>query len=340
VVRLAAALAFLFVPAVVLSVTPLRPVAVLVFVGEIPALVALAHGRRFAVIAGAGTAVLVALVELAHPHPLAAAFLMAAVGLGIGATTRRGWQSVATVACTWPAVLLISAPARLAAPGWLSGTAAAVLLPALVTLLGGLWAVLARLLLPSLPPGEVKPLPRSTAAVYGISLAVLLGASAYVASTWARGSMAGWVLLTILVIARPGYAETWRRVVTRSLGTIVGGVAAGALAFAVPHRPALVAVGSISLIAAIVLQLKRASYAVYACALTAAIVLLSARNGHVYATDVQRVLFTVIGAVLAAALLLIVEVVLHRLVPEERRAPGPAEPKGRPTTAAPPGGPR
>ena len=79
-----------------------------------------------------------------------------------------------------------------------------------------------------------------------------------------------------------------------------------------------------ALVAAIALQLTKANYAVYAFALTAAIVLLNSRTGgDVHATDRQRVGFTVIGAMVTAALVAVLEVLLSHARRAARSGSGP-----------------
>jgi hypothetical protein len=316
--RIAIALPLLFVPAVVLAFTPLAPALVFAFVGVIPAAVGLLHGRRVAVTAAIVTAVVVAVVELANPYPVAAVVVMVLIGIGVGASALRGWQTIAAVICTWPAVLLVGAPLELPGFGWFSVSPGAAVVAASVALAGGLWTVvIGFLLLRDLPPSPPQPVDRVTATVYAIALAVALGATTiaatlFAASPWGRDSMAGWVLLTILVVARPGYTETWHRVVNRALGTLAGGLGAALLALVVPVDWLLTVIGFVALAAAVLMQLKKTNYALYSIALTAAVVLLNSRGGGVFAVDVERVAFTVIGAAVTAALVAVLQLTLSR----------------------------
>ena len=316
VLRILAALLLLFVPPVALAVTPFAPAAELFFVGVIPALVGLLHGRRFALGATFVTAGVVAMVLVANPYRDLSVVLMVAIGLLVGASALRGWQTIATVICSWPAVLLVGVPLSVPGFGWASVLPGSALLGVAAALAGGLWTVLiGYLLLRRLPTSPLVPLPAISAVVYGIALALLLGATTLVATTWGHGTMAGWVLLTILVIARPGFTETWRRVLARSLGTVLGGAAAALLALAVHTEWVLATVGFVALALAILLQLIKADYALYSVALTAAVVLINSRTTDLFAIDVERVGFTVIGAIVTALLLVSLQSVLRRHVP-------------------------
>jgi len=201
----------------------------------------------------------------------------------------------------WPAVLLVDPPMAISDHGWLATPLAVAMAAGVATLLGGAWTILATtLLLPKPPTGDFAPQSRSTAVVYGASLAVLLGGfgrASFATTTWGHGTMAGWILLTVLVIARPGHAETRRRVVKRALRTVVGGIAAGALGLFIPLPSLVSVVGLVCLAAAVIMQLKKSNYAIYSAGLTCAIVLLNAGGGGLIDVDAQRVLFTLVGDV-------------------------------------------
>lgn len=305
----------LAVPTIGLAFTPLVALATLAFIGIIPALLASLFSLRLAVFCTTLIGVLVFLVELANPWPWAAAMLMAAVGLGIGWFAYRGWQSIAVIGSIWPAALLVGEKIEIANLGWFSTGLGQLLIPALVVLLGGGWAILiSSIFLKDQPRSAAKPVKAANAAIYGIALAVLLGVASFVISSWFPGPNAGWILLTILVVARPGFAETKHRIITRSLGTIGGGLAAAVLAVVLPFPPVLLSAGLVALFVAILLQLKNASYAIYAGALTAAVVLLSSRSGDLLEVDIQRVLFTIIGAVLTALVAAVLELLLRPLI--------------------------
>jgi uncharacterized membrane protein YccC len=114
---------------------------------------------------------------------------------------------------------------------------------ALLAAAGGLWAIaIVAVLLPPRPRATFAPLDRTSAVVYAVGLATLLGVCTSVAARWWHDSDAGWVLLTILVIARPEYAETRHRVLQRSAGTVAGGVAAALLGVLVPVQIVVTAV--------------------------------------------------------------------------------------------------
>ncbi|AJT42231.1 FUSC family protein [Psychromicrobium lacuslunae] len=317
ILKLSAIVLLLAVPSLVLALTPLLPLALLAFIGVIPVLLASLISIRLAAWCSGLIGFLVFLVELANPWPWAAAMLMVLVGLGIGCCAYRGWHTVAVIGSIWPASLLVGERVTIDTPSptWFSGGFGELVLPALVVLLGAFWALLvSSAFLKGLPRSEPERVAAADALVYGVALAVLLGSATLAISLWLPGPNAGWILLTILVVARPGFAETKQRIITRSLGTVSGGLAAAILAVLLPFPAVLTTAGLLALFATILLQLKNSNYAVYAFALTAAVVLLSSGNGSVLEVDIQRVLFTVIGALLTAVVAAALELALRPLI--------------------------
>jgi hypothetical protein len=313
IIRTVLAVLALVVAPLALTATPLTHGTQLIYVGMIPTLVACLHGYRFALFTAAATVVVVAAVVWANPHPLGATLLMVVVGAAVGLSSLRGWHTVASVIASWPAVLLISAPLELPHAAWMGGTGGTVMVAALLTCAGGLWTIIAvAALLPSLPQSAFQPLNPKPAIIYAAGLAILLGLCTFVAARWWYGTNAGWVLLTILVVARPAYSETRRRVLERSAGTVAGGAAAALLSLLLPIQIVLTIGGAAALAAAVILQLKHANYLIYSLSLTAAIVLLNTGTVDVLTLDVQRVGFTIAGAVLAAAALTVVQLLFRQ----------------------------
>ena len=82
--------------------------------------------------------------------------------------------------------------------------------------------------------------------------------SASVRFCWFLKTTAGWVLLTILLVTRPTYDESEQMIRERGLGTAAGGVVAAVVALIVSDSTALVAIGTVAMVVAAVLQLQHA----------------------------------------------------------------------------------
>lgn len=102
----------------------------------------------------------------------------------------------------------------------------------------------------------------------------------------------------------------------RAVGTVAGGVIAAAVALIVSDSTVLVAVGTLAMIVAAVLQLQHARYVYFAVFVTAAIVLLDAQRGNVFAIDLQRVVYTLVGVSLVAVAVATGEMLLGRSTPQ------------------------
>ncbi|WP_162320165.1 FUSC family protein [Nesterenkonia haasae] len=291
-------------PAVAVSFSPFAPAVKFVVTGAVPGLIASLYGIRLGLWTVAATGVFMALSQLAAPWPWMSSLLMAAAGLILGLCARRGWSAIAVQACIWCSLTLIAPPLALTGIDWASGRLGQVTVPVGMVLIGGLWAVVVSALLKSkLPNLTAKPLSHTVALHYGLALAILLGVAAFIASTWFTETTGGWLLLTILVIVRPGLSDTRSRVINRSVGTVAGGAIAALVgSVVVTHQVLLTGIAVVALVIALVLLVRKANYAVYAFALTIAVVLFNVDGPDVLSADIQRVGFTLAGAVLVAAL--------------------------------------
>lgn len=301
------------IPAIIVALTPLAPAAVLVFAGITVGAVAALNGITLGYWMSLVSAVLLGLAILAGPQVWSATLLMVLTGLAMGACARKGWHLAVAMAAGWPVVFLIAPPWSVSGLEWTAHGAGHVLVPVGLVLLGGLWSVfiLSRVeaMVPKLPLHPVAP---RTAALYAVALAILLGAGAFVASTWWPDSMAGWLLLTILVIARPAISDTRERILTRSAGTIVGGLVAALLAYLIHAPGVLIGLGVLSMLVALWLYATSKNYALYALALTTAIVLLNHQGTDVSSIGLQRVGFTLVSAIVVALLMVLYVPIIRR----------------------------
>jgi hypothetical protein len=155
-----------------------------------------------------------------------------------------------------------------------------------VAVIGGVWAVIVGVvLLRDQSSGRPAPVPAPIVAFYTGTLVLLLGAAAFIASAWFSETTAGWVLLTILLVARPTYDESRQMIAERAVVALI-----------VSDGTALVLMGTVAMVVAAVLQLQHARYAYFAVFVTAAIVLLDAQRGNIFAIDLQRVVYTLSGS--------------------------------------------
>lgn len=303
----------LFVPEVVIEFTPLRVDSALVIAGILPAIIGWTYAPRYAVMSIPVAGILNALAVVVFGHRLATTLLMVCIAVLVGLSARRGLHALAAFAAIQPAITVISGYHVVSVGGATPGRAGQALICAGIAVIGGLWAVLIGSVLlrdeSSGPPARVPP---RIVVFYIGTLVLLLGIPAYIASTWFLKTTAGWVLLTVLLVTRPTYDESRQMIRDRALGTAAGGVAAAAVALVVSDSTVLVALGTLAMVAAAVLQLQHARYVYFAVFVTAAIVLLDAQRGNVFEIDLQRVAYSIVGVALVAAAVAAGETLLGR----------------------------
>jgi Fusaric acid resistance protein-like len=303
----------LFIPEVVVEFTPWRVDAALLIAGLLPAIVGWTYAARYAVMSIPVSGLLNALAVLVFSHRLATTLFMVGIGLLVGLSALRGLQAIAAFTGIQPAITVISGYHKVALGSTTPGPVGQALICAGLAVIGGLWAVLIGVtFLRDESTGSPVRVPTRIVWFYTGALVLLLGAAAYVASTWFLKTTAGWVLLTILLVTQPTYDESRHRIRERALGTVVGGIAAAAVATVVSNSAILVAIGTLAMAAAAVLQLQHARYAYFAFFVTAAIILVDAQRSNVFEIDLQRVAFSIVGVALVAVVVATAETILGR----------------------------
>ncbi len=307
----------LFVPEVVIEFTPLRADSALVIAGILPAIIGWTYAPRYALMAIPVAGILNALAVLAFGHVGATTLLMVCVAVLVGLSAGRGLHPVAAFAAIQPAIIVISGYHTVSVGGTHPGITGQALISAGVAIVGGLWAVLiGSALLRDESSGRPALVPPGIVFFYTAALVLQLGLTAFIASTWFLRTTAGWVLLTILLVTRPTYDESRQMIGERALGTATGGVLAAVVALIISDSATLVAIGTLAMVAAAVLQLQHARYVYFAVFVTAAIVLLDAQRSNVFEIDVQRVVYSIVGVAVVALVVASAEVLLGRSTPK------------------------
>jgi len=303
----------LFIPEVVVEFTALRVDAALVIAGMLPAIIGWTYAPRYALMSIPVAVVLNALAVLVFGHPLATTLLMVGIAVMVGLSAVWGLHAVAAFAAIQPAIVVIAGYHSVSFGGTTPGSVGQSLISAGVVVIGGVWAVLIGWTLlrdeSSGPPARV---PSRIVVFYMGALVLMLGVASYIASTWFLKTTAGWVLLTILLVTRPTYDESRQMIRERGVGTAVGGLIAAVVAVIVSNSTALVAIGTVSMVVAAVLQLQHARYAYFAVFVTAAIVLVDAQRSNVFEIDLQRVVYSLIGVALVVVAVAAAEMVFGR----------------------------
>ncbi|MBP1324978.1 hypothetical protein JOF28_000210 [Leucobacter exalbidus] len=300
-------------PLVAIFLSPARADTALVYIGMLPAIVALTISPRVALATAASTGAAVFIGLLLSTNPWAAAAFMVLLGLGVAWSYQRGWQAAATYVASQGALAAVSAPhAKILNEVTVSPVVSAAVVAGFV-LFGGLWVAIAGyFLLPDLPKHPKESPTSSELRVFAVILCLMLGVGTVLIMTYSSTSNGWWVLLTALVVLEPGHQHTMRRALERSGGTIVGGGLA-ALAVIFINNPQLIStLGLLAAIASAVTYIK-APYWVFSMTLTMALVFLVTPVGRVLHGDLERVLFTVLAALLVVALSAVAHKIQRRL---------------------------
>ncbi len=114
------------------------------------------------------------------------------------------------------------------------------------------------------------------------------------------GPFAHWLPITVVVTLQPFYATTWQRTLERVGGTVLGGFAGAALAFAAGTP--MVLAGLLFPLCVVAFAVRQVSFAAYIACITPIVVVLIelVEPGHsVWAVAGQRALFALAGGVTA-----------------------------------------
>lgn len=139
---------------------------------------------------------------------------------------------------------------------------------------------------------------RSPIFIYAIRMATLLTLSGLVGYTLPEYRYASWIILTVILVARPSYANTQKRNYQRIVGSLIG-IAISLLITLTTHDPML-----LLLIAAVTLYgfflFNKPDYLICVIFITiAAILSLHLYEGNIWDLLGSRLAFTLLGSILA-----------------------------------------
>lgn len=296
-----AAMAVLAVPAVIVGMAWNPAGTSVVILGSILALATTATaGYRAGVSAVVALLLLTPLALVAGLLPIAGACLMAVMCLMSGATALWGLHVAFRMVPLYIAFLMLSPPV-------FNGVAAeplssAYVLSASVMLaIGALWVLLlARPFLSRLPRRELTHNPLSATVVYTTATTVLCSVSTFIVLMIDAGHAGAWLIMTLLIVMQVAPTATLDKTGQRLGGTVLGAVLAAGISFVATTTAGLAAWALVMMVAAMTV-FTGPRYWLYVTFLTPAVILLSSSPGDVLRLDAQRLGYTAIGAVLAAA---------------------------------------
>lgn len=133
---------------------------------------------------------------------------------------------------------------------------------------------------------------------FSLRLALLCLLAYLITLVFPFGKYSYWLLLTIVIVAKPRFGLTWKRNVERLSGTFIGAVIGIALLLIIKQVLVLLVISAFLLLG--FFTFNRIKYAVSVMFITSMVILcLSIYDGHTDHIITERILYTVIGCVIA-----------------------------------------
>ena len=242
------------------------------------------------------------LAVLSAGSPLWSLCVMGGVAGACGLSARYGWWGSASALPIALAFVTTNPPHPL--PN--AATVPNALTAGIVMALAAAWAALfasklrGRIHFPSADPASQR---RTIA--FAVLVAVLIGAAAWVVARYDLGHGGAWMMMTILLVLQPYGARTLQRSLHRALGTILGFAIAFAIGFVIHPPWALFVLGLACMGVALSLLSGTNPYWKIVTWITPAVVLLEGYSGSVIETDRIRLTYTLVGAAVALAALVV-----------------------------------
>lgn len=269
-------------------------------------------GTRITVLNVLAIAVLSIVAMLCYGSPLATGVLVLALGIGYGFAASKGLG---------PALLQIPIlvpyfamePPPLFSDATPTIDAGYLLAVAFVVAFAGLWiALLLHLAMPHKTFKTPEVPDRNQALLYGAMLGIFSSAVVVAATIWNPESHWAWLVLTLYVLSNPTHLLDWTRLGHRVLGTALGFV----LVIVIFWLPVPAAITTLLVIVclwfAVYAQATKKPYWFYVIFLTASVVSMVSINSNHDLYAVERIEFTLAGALLAIAVAFVTNVVLYR----------------------------
>ncbi|WP_168187130.1 FUSC family protein [Williamsia sp. 1138] len=296
---------------IALYLSPWSSNTALVYLGLLPAVVALESGVRVAAVTAILTPVSVLVGLLVGGSAWSAAVYIAALCLAVAWSYTRGWEGPATYVASQAALAAIAVPGTTLVDGAPNSPTSALVVAAFV-LLGGLWvAFIGSFFLDDLPHRDRETPTRRDLYRFALTLTALAFVGTLAAKLVLPGGHAWWVLLTIFVVLQPGIAGSTTRTLHRVLGTVGGGLVAAVLVNLIGINTLTTAIGVIIAVLSGIAYLK-APYWAFAALLTAALMCLSFTPETVMYGYAERAGFTLLGALAVAVVLSVTDLILKQ----------------------------
>lgn len=290
------------VPGLILAVMGLPTVASVTTLAALATLIpALLLSTRVALITGAAMTVAAAVALPAAQDPWLAAVVLGASGAGVGVAARWSASGLVVLAAIG-VVFLVSDP-----PLMPSGADDGVILT-IATAVSALWGVGAGSVIRRRRRSTGRPAPERMSWKRSLTFAAVLTTVLAVAGWWTVHLQlqhgGAWFLMTFLIVLQPYLQDSLSRTIHRATGTVIGVVVAMVLYLLLGPWPVLLyLLGALAAVAALTVRYAtQRPYWQYVTLLTPAVVLLEGVSTSVIDTAEERVWFTLLAAVIAVVI--------------------------------------
>jgi hypothetical protein len=304
-----------FAPAIVMGALGWKSAVSVAMLAGLATFMACTMGRGWhtGLVMAVPFSIMTALTVWAAPYALAAAVVLAVAAFFRGYAAKAGMQNAFLT-------VVIALGFIVAEPPAFTVSVPSPILAGLIALVTTIWVTLIVFIAkrwvhaPKLAPIETRRV-----LWFSSVLALMVGIATWFVVDLKLGHGGGWIILTIVVVYQPNLGDGFKKAGARAVGTLVGFVIAILVGLVVQNGPILYLLGTVCLVAAMVVMLTGKPYWYFAALLTPAIVLYDSAGSTVTKVALERLEATIIGIAITLVFMLL-------LLPLARRAPQSASP--------------
>ena len=290
-----------FAPAIVMGALGWKSAVSVAMLGGLATFMACTMGKGWhtGLVMAVPFSLMTALTVWSAPYALAAAVVLAVAAFFRGYAAKAGMQNAFLT-------VVIALGFIVAEPPKFSTSVPSPVLAGLVMLATTAWVTLIVWLAQRwVHPPMLAPITTDRVLWFSSVLALMVGIATWFVVDLKLGHGGGWIILTILVVYQPNLGDGFKKAGARAVGTIVGFIIAIVVGSVVENGPILYLLGTVCLIAAMVVMLTGKPYWYFAALLTPAIVLYESAGSTVTKVAVERLEATIIGVLITLFFMLL-----------------------------------
>lgn len=256
-------------------------------------------------------------VVFVHGDPLSASLVMGVSCYVAATTARRGIQSPVLLVPATMAIVLVRPP-DLPAPFASNAYLAILVGGVLVT---GVWAALVvHIFTRRLPKAEANPVDIAHVWRYAITMGVIVTVTTYIVVKYYDETYAGWLIIAMIVVLQPTSHETLKMAFQRSLGTVGGALVAVVIAELSGSSTLELSLGMLVFAVGLTVRLDVPVWQ-FVGLVTIAVVLFNSASTDPRTVSLDRVGYTVIGALIVVAIATVYSMLGRVMFPEQTENP-------------------